>query len=395
MMNRQALETEQKALEINLNDSIYGTFAEIGAGQEVARHFFQVGAAAGTIAKTMSAYDKVVSDKIYGPEVHGRYVCESRIYKMLDHDYDLMNNRLRQERPDTNFFVFADTIAAINYHRTIKGNGWLGLRFQLQPDEEPNDIVLHVNMHDRDNQLQQQAIGILGVNLIHACYHYSDDPKVLLQSLVESLQGRVSIDMVRISGPNFEDLDNRLLSLWLVQYGLTKVAMFGPDKRNVHASEFLYKKHVMVVRGSYRPATLVNIDMLKKGFEQFRNEKDVDGRKSFLLTEITLDNLCSTGELDEQDFLDRAEVLSFLGQTVVISNCEQYKNLIEYLADYKAQNIGLVIGVRELLELISETYYNNQDGRLLEAFGAIFTRHVRFYVYPAFQEGSEELITAQ
>ena len=394
-MNRQALETEQKALEINLDDGIYGTFAEIGAGQEVARHFFQAGAAAGTIAKTMSAYDKIVSDKIYGQEVHGRYVCESRIYKMLDHEYNLMASRLRQERPDTKFFVFADTIAAINYHRTIKGDGWLGLRFQLEPDEEPNDIILHVNMHDRDNQLQQQAIGILGVNLIHACYRYSDDPKIMIQSLVESLKGRVSVDMIRLSGPNFEDLDNRLLSLWLVQYGLSRVAMFGPDKRNIHASEFLYKKHIMLIRGSYRPATLVNQDMLKKGFEQFRNEAKVDARRSFLLTEITLENLCAPGELDEQDFLDRSEILTFLGQTVVISNCEKYKNLIDYLSDYKAQNIGIVIGVRELLELISETYYHNQDGRLLEAFGEVFTRNVRFYVYPAFQEGSEELITAK
>lgn len=394
-MNRHALETEQKALEINLDDTIYGTFAEIGAGQEVARYFFQVGAAAGTIAKTMSAYDKVVSDNIYGPEVHGRYVCEPRLYKMLDHEYVLMNDRLRRDRPDTKFFVFADTIAAINFHRTIKGNGWMGLRFQLDPDEDPNEIVLHVKMHDHDNQLQQQAIGILGVNMIYACYRYYNDPKSLIQSLLDNLQGRVSVDMLRLHGPNFEDLDNRLVSLWLVQFGLSDVAIFGPDKTNLHASEFLYKKHVMIVRGSYRPATLVNIDMLKKGFEQFRNEESVENRKAFLLTEITLDNLCSTGEIDEKDFLDRADILSLLGHTVVVSNCEKYSNLIDYLADYRVQNLGIVIGVRELLELISEKYYNNLDGRLLEAFGEIFTRNVRLYVYPAFQEGSEELITSQ
>ncbi|MFK7937197.1 MAG: TonB-dependent receptor [Saprospiraceae bacterium] len=391
-MTRQLLETDQKALEMNLDARIYGAFAEIGAGQEVARYFFQVGAAAGTIAKTVSAYDKLVSDAIYGSEATGRYVCEARLYKMLDHEYELMDTRLRIERPDTSFFVFADTVSAINYSKTIKGDGWLGLRFQLKPDDEPNDIVLHVKMLDNDNQLQQQAIGILGVNLIYACYNYNDDPDIMLQSLLDSLKGRVSIDMVRLTGPDFEDLDNRLLSLKLVQYGLTEVAMFGPNGQNVHASEFLYKKHVMVVRGSFRPATLVNMDMIKKSYEQFRNESDVDPKRTYLLTEITWDNLNSTGDFDEKDFLDRVEILNGMGQTVVISNCEEHQKLIEYLADYKIQKLGIVIGARQLLDLISEKYYQNMDGRLLAAFGELFTRNVRLYVYPAMQEGSAELM---
>ena len=394
MSLRKALETDQKALEINLDDNFYGAFAEIGAGQECARYFFQVGAAAGTVAKTMSAYDKLVSDDVYGPEAKGRYVCESRLYKMLDHEYSLMNKRLRQERPDTAFFVFADTIAAVNYQRTIKGDGWMGIRFQLKPDDDPSDIVLHVRMLDNDNQLQQQAVGILGVNLIYACYRYHDNPRLLVQSLMDSLNGRINVDLIRMSGPAFDDLDNRLLSLWIVQYGLTDVAMFGPDRQNVHGSEFLYKKNVMLVRGSFRPLTLVNQDMLKKSFEQFREEAEVESRRSFLLTEITIDNLMAGGgELDEQDFLDRAELLCELGQTVVISNCTQYKGLIEHLSDFRVQMIGLVVGVRELLEFISDKYYENMDGRLLSAFGDIFTRNVRMYVYPAFQEGSEELMT--
>ncbi len=391
-MARQALETEQKALEINLDDSIYGTFSEIGAGQEVARYFFQVGAAAGTIAKTMSAYDKVYSDKIYGVEASGRYVCESRLYKMLDHEYDLMESRLANERPGTNFFVFADTVSAINYTRTIKGDGWLGLRFQLQPEGPPNDIVLHVKMLDNDNQLQQQAIGVLGVNLVYACYRYHHDPEVLLQSLMDNLHDRVAIDMIRITGPDFASLDNRWLSLMLVKHGLSEVAMFGPDGQNVHASEFLYKKHVLVVRGSFRPATLVNLDMIKSSWEQFRNEPEVDPRRAFLLTEITLDNLSASGELDEKDFLDRAEVLCKLGQTVVISNCEQHQKLISYLSDYKVQKLGLVLGIQQMLEIINEKYYKNLDGRLLASFGELFTRNVKMYVYPAMQEGSAELM---
>ncbi len=393
-MNHQALETEQKALEINLDDSIYGSFAEIGAGQEVARYFFQAGGAVGTIAKTMSAYDKVVSDDIYGPEPSGRYVCESRLYKMLDHEYDLMERRLRHQRPNTNFFSFADTVAAINFHRTIRGDGWLGIRFQLHPHSEPNDIVLHVKMLDNDNRLQQQAVGILGVNLIYACYRYHQAPQTLVQSLMDGLRGRVIIDMIRMTGPDFEHLDNRLLSLWLVQFGLSDVAIFGPNKNNLHASEFLYKKSALVVRGSFRPPTLVNLDMIHKAYEQFTREPEVDPQKCALLTEITLDNLQQDGPLDEQDFLDRTELLAALGQTVVVSNCEEYPRLINYLSDYKLRHLGLVIGVRPLLELVTRKYYENMESRLLSAFGELFTKNVRFYVYPALQEGSEELMTA-
>ncbi len=394
-MSRQLLETEQKALEINLDESIYGTFAEIGAGQEVARYFFQVGAAAGTIAKTMSAYDKIFSDKIYGPEAKGRYVCESRLYKMLDHEYDLMQSRLQQERPGTNFFVFADTIAAINYQRTIRGNGWLGLRFQLHPDKEPNELVLHVRMFDNDSQLQAQAIGILGVNMIYACYHYHEDPMEMVKSLMDSLSDRIQIDMIHLTGPDFTEVDNRLLSLKLVQFGLSRVAMFGPDGKGLHPSEFLYRKSVMVVRGSFRPATLVNMDMIRSGFEQFREESEVDARKTYLLTEITIGNLGTGGSIDDQDFLDRVTLLNTLGQTVMISSLEDHEGLNRYFYEQKVPLIGIVIGVRELLDLISQRYYGNQDGSLLEAFGRLFTKGVRFYAYPALQEGSGELMNTQ
>ena len=394
-MARQALETEQKALEINLDDDVYGTFAEIGAGQEVARHFFQAGGAAGTIAKTMSAYDKVYSDKIYGQETSSRYVCEARLYKMLDHEYDLMESRLQNEKPGCNFFVFADTVSALNYSKTVLGDGWLGLRFQLNPDSEPNDIVLHVKMLDNDTKLQQQAVGILGVNLVYACYRYTDNAEVMLQSLMDNLHDRVVIDMVRINGPDFKNLDNRWLSLMLVKHKLSDVAIFGPDGRNVHASEFLYKKNVLVVRGSFRPATLVNQDMIKSSWQQFRDEVDIDARSSVLLTEITMDNLCLNGELDEKDFLDRAEVLCALGQTVVISNCEDHRKLISYFSDFKIKKLGLVIGVRQLLEVINKKYQQNHDGRLLTSFGELFTRNIKMYVYPSMQEGSEELMISE
>jgi hypothetical protein len=398
-MTRRILETEQKALEINLDDRVYGAFAEIGAGQEVARYFFQVGAAAGTIAKSMSAYDKKVSDEIYGPEQagKGRYVCESRLYKMLDHEYHLMEARLRTERPEHTFFAFADTVAAINYTKTIKGDGWLGLRFQLHPGSPPNDLVLHVRMLDQDNRLQQQAVGILGVNLIYACYRYHHDPETLVQSLIDNLRGRVLIDMVRLKGPDFAQVDNRLVCLWLVKHDLSRVAIFGADGNSMHAGEFLYKKSILIGRGSYRPVTLVQEDMIRHSFEQFRADQEKMGieGKTYFLAEITLDNLQSdTGAIDEKDFLDRAELLCALRQTVIVSNCAQHKKLLAYFADYKIPRIGLVMGVRKLKNILHETLQQQPDN-LLGAFGELFMRNVRFYVYPAKDSHDGNVITTR
>ena len=392
-MKKKILDTDQKALEINLNEKIYGTFAEIGAGQEVARIFFKVGAAVGTIAKTMSAYDKIYSDEIYGAEPSGRYVCESRLYKMLDHEYALMEERLHESRPDSNFFVFADTVSAINYHKTIKGQGWLGMRFQLTPQSPPNDIVIHVKLLDRDNQQQQSAVGILGVNLIYACFFLHDDPEAMVKSLLDNLHGRAVVDMIRLSGPDFVNVDNRYISLLLVKHNLTEVAIFGPDGESLHGSEFLYRKSLMVVRGNYRPPTLVSLDVIKSSYEQFKAEPDVDPGRAYIMTELILENLMIDGEISQKDFLDRADLLCAMNQTVIISNCQNHQKLINYLDDFKIAKLGLVIGVRELLEIINEKFYENRDGRLLVAFGELFTRNIKIYAYPALQESSGELMT--
>jgi len=392
-MSQPATKTEQKALEINLDDQIYGTFAEIGAGQEVARYFFQVGGAAGTIAKTMSAYDKIYSDRIYGTEESGRYVCESRIYKMLDHEYKLMYDRLHDQRPDTKFFVFADSISALNYQKSNKGEGWLGVRFQIDPNGEPNDIIIHVKMLDNDNWLQQQAIGALGVNLIYACFRHFDDADDFILSLVDNIEGRVSIDMIRASGPDCEHVDDRVLSLKLVTNGLTDVAMFAPDKCNIHASEMLYKKHIMIVRGSYRPATYVNEDMLEKGFQQFKSDHEIADEKAVLLAEVTLDNLRGEGEIDIKDYKSRMDILCGLGQTVIISNCTHHAKLISYFADYKPKKIGLMLGVKVLQAILHNLYNRNQDGKLLSAFGEVFISRVTLYVYPSMDVDKQEVIT--
>ena len=386
---------EQKALEINLDAKIYGSFAEIGAGQEVARYFFTAGAAAGTIAKTISAYDKVVSDHVYGLEASGRYVCESRLYKMLDHEFDLMIDRLSDERPNCCFFSFADTVETLNYHKTNRGSGWLGLRFQLKPQGEANDLVIHVEMLDNNTALQQQAIGILGVNMIYACYRAYEQPKQMLQLLMEQIRDRVRIDMIRLSGPQFSQVDNRLLTLELVRQKMTEVAMFDKRGKPIHPSEFLYKKNVLIVRGSYRPATLVNLDMLQTASQQFKAEPEVQSNRTQVLAEITLSSLCSeNGEIEDRDFLDRADLLGHLGQYVVISNSDQYGSLINYLYQYRIARLGLVIGARPLLNLLNSKYYKDKERSLLSSFGELFTHSVRMYVYPAQKEGTGELMRA-
>ncbi|MBK6496956.1 MAG: TonB-dependent receptor [Saprospiraceae bacterium] len=390
------IKTEQKALDINLNDPIYGTFAEIGAGQEVARNFFQAGAAAGTIAKTMSAYDKTYSDAIYGVEPSGRYVSEPRLYKMLDHEWHLMEERLKESRPDATFFVFADTVQAINYTRTIKGNGWMGLRFRLVPDGPVNDMVLHVKMLDTNNRLQQEAIGILGVNMIYASFYYNDNPEKMVMSLVDNIKDRVSIDLLRINGQSFNYFDNRLVSLYLVKHKLTSVAMFDINSRSIHASEFLYRESLMVIRGNFRPPTIVTQDVIECSFNQFRDETTLSDDKLNLMMEMTMDYLKGDGaDIDEKDFLERADMITALGHKVLLSDCANHEMLINYLSDYKISNLGLVIGVRELQSIITDKYTQNQDGRLLVAFGELFSQNIRIYVYPAQTAETNEIITAE
>ena len=390
------IKTEQKALDINLNDPIYGTFAEIGAGQEVARNFFQAGAAAGTIAKTMSAYDKTYSDAIYGIEPSGRYVSEPRLYKMLDHEWQLMEERLKESRPDATFFVFADTVQAINYTRTIKGNGWMGLRFRLVPDGPVNDMVLHVKMLDTNNRLQQEAIGILGVNMIYASFYYNDNPEKMVMSLVDNIKDRVSIDLLRINGQSFNYFDNRLVSLYLVKHKLTSVAMFDINSRSIHASEFLYRESLMVIRGNFRPPTIVTQDVIECSFNQFKDETSLTDDKLNLMMEMTMDYLKGDGaDIDEKDFLERADMITALGHKVLLSDCANHEMLINYLSDYKISNLGLVIGVRELQSIITDKYTQNQDGRLLVAFGELFSQNIRIYVYPAQTAETDEIITAE
>ena len=385
--------TKQKALEINLDPKIYGTFAEIGAGQDVAANFFKAGASSGTIAKTMSAYDMTFSDAIYGAEQKKRYVSENRLTKMLDKEYGLLIERLQEQRgSSTTFFAFADTLAALNYYKTNVGHGWMGVRFQLTPCGPYNDVVLHVKLLDNDNNLQQQAVGILGVNLIYACFRYYENPTLFLLSLIDDLaKDRLQIDMLRFEGPDFIKVDNRLVSLHLVKFGFSDAAVFGPDGKNQQPSEVLYKKHIVVVRGRFRPVINVHLDMLKTGMEQFLKEKDVDPNNVVVITELTLQalkerNAASDADIDEKDFLDRVDILCSLGQTVLISDFHEYYKLVAYLSTITKLKLGMVLGYPNLEYIFDETHYTSLPGGILESFAALFSRNVKLFIYPTLRD---------
>lgn len=392
-MERIVLTPNQKALKVNLNENIYGTFAEIGAGQEVVRHFFRSGGASGTIAKAMSAYDKDFSDAIYGQEEDGRYVTEPRLRKMIEYEYGLIQERLSREKfPDKCYFAFANTIATINFTRKFKGHGWMGVRFQLTPDQEPNDVIFHVRMKEEEAALQQETIGKMGVNLIYGCFHIRNNPEELLRSLYDNIaKYKIEIDMIHFEGPEFADVDNRLMSLQLLKNEMTDAVIFGPEGNNILPAALLYKKNILALRGSFRPATKVNIDMIKKGYGHFVEERKVDRDKLVVLFEITLNNLRSDGEIDEQDFLDRAEILCSLGQTVLISNYQQYYKLVEYFTRYTDGRMGLIMGVTNLKDLFDEKYYRDLKGGILEAFGILYSTDLKLYIYPSQPSEGDEL----
>jgi hypothetical protein len=393
-MTDRPVDTHQKALRINLDRSKYGTFAEIGAGQEVARWFFRVGAAAGTIAKSISAYDMVVSDAIYGPT--DRYVSRRRLNAMLDHEYRLLVERLEQKRGSTTkFFAFANTVTVRSYKQREEAHGWMGVRFQARPQSEPCDIWIHIRMLDRDRLNQQEALGIMGVNLIYSALYLHQKPATVIAALLDNLNSeRVEVDMIRFSGPAFAKLDNRLMALELVQQGLANSAMFTADGEVVQSAEVLYAKPVLVERGSFRPVTNVTMDMLRRAEEQFVREPLLQGEQPVVLTEITMKNLVTEGKIDPLDFLDRADLLNALGKHVLISNYGEYYRLAAYLFRHTKKMIGIVMGVPTLRELFDEKYYTDLEGGILESFGRLFKNALKLYVYPMRDPAKDSVITA-
>ncbi len=392
-MNEVKLNTDQKALQINLDQAKYGTFAEIGAGQEVARWFFRVGGAAGTVAKTISAYDMTVSDAIYGPA--DRYVSRQRLQAMINYEYDLLIQRLDQPRGDkTAFFSFANTVATRSFTRNEEGHGWLGIRFQAQPRQRPCEIIIHVRLLDAETVREQEAIGIVGVNLIHAAYYRHTSPVNLIGSLMDGLtRQRIEVDMIRFSGPAFAAVDNRLMALQLVEQGLTDAAMFTAEGESVIPSEMLYKKPVLVERGGFRPITNPMLDMLDRAHEQFMQEKALAGETPVTLMEMTLRQLQVGDVIDHGDFLNRVDMLGALKKPVLISNFRRYHRLVQYLSRHTQKMIGLPLGLARLRDILDEKFYTDLDGGLLESLGQLLRSGVKLYVYPWLNRETGKIVT--
>ena len=383
--------TSQKALQINLDARRYGTFAEIGAGQEVARWFFRAGGAAGTVAKTISAYDMAVSDAIYGPTE--RYVSRRRLQAMLEHEYALLLERLDEKRGDkTAFFAFANTVAT----RKEEGNGWMGIRFQAESGADPSEILIHLRMLDKENVRQQEALGIIGVNLLYGAFYSHRNPEALIRSLLDDLTWeRVEVDVIRFSGPAFAGVDNRLMALHLVRHGLTEAAMFTAKGETIQWAEVLYKKPVLVQRGSFHPVTTATLDVLERGLEQMLKEPELKGEQPVVLMEMTLRHLSTGDVIEEQNFLQRADTLSALGKTVLVSNFRRFHRLASYLSRYTNRPLGLAVGASKLAEIFDESFYNDNEGGLLGGLGQLFKNPARLYVYPSLKWDTGAILTAE
>lgn len=389
----QTLSLRQKALKINLAKKYYGTFAEIGAGQEVARHFFQAGGSSGSIAKTISAYDMTFSDSIYGKEPSGRYVSESRLLRMLTKEHDLLTERLATTRgKDHQFFAFANTVAALNFKKTNEAHGWMGVKFQDAPGSETSEIVIHVRMLDPQNILQQDALGIMGVNLLFASLFLYKDPELFIRSLMDHLDtSRIEVNFIRFSGKVFSEVDNRLMNLYLLKESLTHAIMFDEAGNVVLPSDHLYKKDVLVVRGSFRPPTLVSFDMIKSGLADFSKSIGKKEDDIVAISEITISTLKSdSGEVTKEDFLARVDLLCTLGQKVLVTNYPQYYKLSKYFSRMNVPNLGLVLGIYNFQQIFTEEY-SNVEGGILSALGQLFRDGVKVYIYPyKSEEGSVE-----
>jgi hypothetical protein len=389
------LTTEEKALKINLTSDIYGCFAEIGAGQEVVANFFRAGGSSGTIAFSQSAYDMKVSDSMYGEA--SRYVCEERLVTMLDTEFETMKFRLPEKFKQSRFFSFCNTVESLNYHKTNQGHGWVGVRFQLNLESPPNDIILHIKMHDISHKAQQESLGILGVNLIYAAYFHNDDLDHFLDNLVHRLpRDRMEIDMLRVSGPDFENTDNRIIALNLVKRGMTDATMFDLCGNVLQPATALYKRNILLMRGRFRPVTKVHIDMIETGLSRFLKEEEVVEDNVSVVFELTLKDLTADGKISDKDFVDRAELLGTLGYTVMISNYLKHYKMVDYLASIaKEKKMGVILGIYNLHSIFDATYYENLPGGLLEAFGRGFGHNVKLFVYPAIDVESGEMYTLE
>ncbi len=401
-MARELLETKRKALKINLDPNIYGTFAEIGAGQEVARNFFTAGAASGTIAKTMSAYDMVFSNSIYGSEENGRYVSKSRLDKMLSHEFELLTERLNgTEYASKTFFAFADTVTTLNFSKSNDPHGWLGLRFQTEPNGQANDIVFHVRLLDSDASLQQHVLGVLGVNLVYAAYFHHQDIQTMIESLADNLaQGSVEIDMVSLHGPAFKDADDRLVNLYLIAKGFSSAAIFNPNAEACQSKDVLYKKDVMILRTKFGQKSNPNFELLNTAVAQFKLSQNVKDEQVIVLIEVLMTNLLdSSKEVSAADlvaFASRAEALCATGNHVIVSNYTRNHKLAQYLSRCSPHSVGISTNISNLKHIFTaEEYGENYTDELLAYVSDLFCKNVKLYAYPYLDKTNNQIITTQ
>jgi len=390
--NISSRSTIDKALRINLDEKKYGTIVEIGAGQEVARQFFKAGAAAGSIAKTMSAYDMKFSDAIYGVQEDGRYVSRARVQAMLEKEFDLVVDRVGTSRSvASRYFAYGATVAAKRFQTDNECHAWCGVRVQMYPAAEPSDIIVHVRLRDENAERQQQAMGTFGVNLIYAAYYYFENANTIIDSLTDNLeQDRIEVDSIEFYGPYFEEVDNRAINLHLIRSWKTRAIMFKPDGSVVIPAEMLYKKNVLTIRGTFRPVTRLNVDMIEQGLKFFCQLQGVTKKNSVALAEISLNDIHGNDlGVAEKDLIESVRLLNSLGYSVMITDYTRYFSLRAYFRQFTKLQIGIVVGIMNIRQIFDESSYRGVEGGILEGFGKLFPDHTRLLVYPEIDKSGE------
>ncbi|OIO99262.1 MAG: hypothetical protein AUJ98_11755 [Bacteroidetes bacterium CG2_30_33_31] len=395
-MEHEIIPTNRKALKINIDTNFYGSFAEIGGGQEVARYFFQAGGSSRTVAKSISAYDKSFSDELYNKGNQGRYVSEDRLLKMLHEEYSQLTNVLEKTSSESKFFAFADTFEILNFAKTNQGHGWMGVKFQLTPDGQVNTVLLNVKLLENDGLLQQRTVGTLGVNLLYACINYYEHPNVFLLSLLDNLsKDRLRITMIRMEGADLEYVDNRLLAVQLVKNGMTHAIMFDKDGNVAPPSDMLYKKNVLVLRGSFRPITNIALDILNRSMNLFQLDEDYEPDNTLSFCELTLNAISHEGIIDEKDFLERVNMLNDIGQNVMVSDLKEFYKLVSFFSQFALKQLRIIIGVPTLEKVLDKKYYEDLNGGILEALGYMFPKDTKMYIYPTMKKGSENIFNSK
>lgn len=378
MPKQTLLDTHEKALRINLDSATFGSFAEIGAGQEVARWFLRVGAASGTVAKTVSAYDKEVSDDLYG--AGSRYVSRQRLEAMLDREWKQLQTQLSNSRgAATRFFAFADTIAARNYAGTNECHGWMGIRFQIKPGAVANDVLLHVNLMDNSNLLQQEASGMLGVNLVYAVFHQNQTPDELLEGLVEGLSSRIEIDLIALNGPVFGGWNQRQLQIQLVTGGLAEAVLFSPDGSMAPPTEIVRKKSIALVPGTFHHVEPIHRQMLDDAIRILKTECG-DSSTMGLFSLSTTPWKEGEQPADSLELLHRTDELLARSAAVLITKRKEVYQTINYLKRYTKASLRAVLGLPTLIRVIGDAY-EDLEGRTLEGVARLFAQNIRIYAY--------------